>query len=111
MSEPKPRFTIYEVFVQKDQASPHMHVGSVDAGSPADALLLARENFLRRDDAVNIWVVAQDQVHATPYGDPDYFGRTLDRSYRTLQGYSKSNTERWRKYKQNLLGLNELVKD
>jgi ring-1,2-phenylacetyl-CoA epoxidase subunit PaaB len=98
-------FNVYEVFVQKDHASPHLWVGSVDAGSPDDALLLARENFLRREAAVSIWVVLQAQVHRTDYADPDFFAQESDKQYRTLAGYSKANAEKWRKYKKNLLDL------
>lgn len=111
MSEP-PRFVVYEVFVQKDHASPHVWVGSVDAGSPDDALLLARESFLRRDSAISIWVVRQEQVHKTDYEDRDFFARESDKQYRMLNGYNKANAERWRKYKKNLLDLEkDFVKD
>jgi ring-1,2-phenylacetyl-CoA epoxidase subunit PaaB len=51
----------YEVFVQYDHLAHHQHVGSVLAASPDIALQLARENFLRRDKAVNIWVVRKGQ--------------------------------------------------
>lgn len=106
----RPGFHVYEVFVQKDQNSPHVHVGSVDAGSPEDALLLARENFLRRDDAVSIWVVLQEHVNATPYSDPDFFSHG-SKSHRLLQTYSPENTQRWRKYKKQLLTLDDFTKD
>ncbi|HLN60191.1 MAG TPA: hypothetical protein VK464_01475 [Symbiobacteriaceae bacterium] len=105
-------FNVYEVFIQKDHGSPHVWVGSVDAGSHDDALLLARENFLRRDTAVSIWVVRQDQVHRTDYEDQDFFARETDKTYRTLAGYNKVNAEKWRKYKKNLLDLEkDFVKD
>lgn len=107
-----PQFSIYEVFVQKDHASPHVWVGSVDAGSPDDALLMARENFLRRENAVSIWVVLQEQVHGTDYADRDFFARESDKQYRMLSGYNKANAERWRKYKKGLLDLEkDFVKD
>jgi ring-1,2-phenylacetyl-CoA epoxidase subunit PaaB len=105
-------YTIYEVFIQRDHLSPHVWVGSVDAGSPEDALILARENFLRRDPAVSIWVVRQDQVHRTDYADKDFFARETDKRYRMLSGYSKTNAEKWRKYKRALLDLEkDFVKD
>jgi ring-1,2-phenylacetyl-CoA epoxidase subunit PaaB len=105
-------FGIYQVFIQKDHNSPHVWVGSVDAGSPEDALLLARENFLRRDPAVSIWVVRSEAIHATDYSDPDFFANETDRTYRMLSGYSKQNAERWRKYKKNLLDLErDFVRD
>lgn len=108
----KPIFNIYEVFIQKDHASPHIWVGSVAAGSPDDALLLARESFLRRDNAISMWVVRQEHITATKYEETDFFARETDKQYRTLAGYSKQNAERWRKYKKGLLDLErDFVKD
>ena len=105
-------YRIFEVFIQKDHGSPHVWVGSVDAGSPDDALLLARESFLRRDPAVSIWVVEQHRIHRTDYEDRDFFARESDKTYRMLSGYNKANAERWRKYKKNLLDLEkDFVKD
>jgi ring-1,2-phenylacetyl-CoA epoxidase subunit PaaB len=105
-------FAIYQVFIQKDHASPHVWVGSVDAGSPEDAHVLARESFLRRDKAVSIWVVKSEDVHGTDYEDHDFFASESDRTYRMLSGYNKANAERWRKYKKNLLDLEkDFVKD
>lgn len=112
MAENKPIFNVYEVFIQKDHASPHVWVGSVDAGSQDDALLLARENFLRRDKAVSIWVVKQEHIGKTDYEDTDFFARETDKQYRMLSGYNKTNAEKWRKYKRNLLDLEkDFVKD
>lgn len=106
----KIEFAIYEVFTQKDHNSPHVHVGSVDAGSPDDALLLAKENFLRRDPCVNIWVVRKENVHATSYEDADFFARERDISYRLISGY-KSNAEKWRRYMQKPLTIEDFTKE
>jgi ring-1,2-phenylacetyl-CoA epoxidase subunit PaaB len=108
----KPIFNVYEVFIQKDHASPHIWVGSVDAGSPEDAILMARENFLRRDPGVSIWVVKQEQIHRTDYEDRDFFAQESDKQYRMLTGYNKSNAAKWRKYKKGLLDVEQdFVKD
>jgi ring-1,2-phenylacetyl-CoA epoxidase subunit PaaB len=108
----KPIFNIYQVFVQKDHLSPHVWVGSVAAGSPDDALLMARENFLRRDPAVSIWVVKQEDIHGTDYEDKHFFAPVTEKQYRMLSGYNKSNAEKWRKYKKELLDLQkDFVKD
>lgn len=107
----KVRFAVFEVFIQRDHNSTHEHVGSLDAGSPEDAILLAKENFVRRDPCVNIWVVRQDQIHPSSYEDPDLFARELDKSYRTLSGYSKSNAEKWRKYLQKILTIDDVTKE
>ncbi|MCL6631002.1 MAG: phenylacetic acid degradation protein [Alicyclobacillus herbarius] len=101
----------YEVFVQYDHLQHHQHVGSVLAPSPEVALQMARENFLRRERAVNIWVVAKDQIHATAYEDTDFFAQEFDRSYRRVDGYSAENARRWKRFKQRALELEDMVKD
>ncbi len=107
-----PIFNIYEIFIQKDHGSPHVWVGSVDAGSPDDAMILARESFLRRDNAVSIWAVPQAEVYKTDYQDTDFFARETDKSYRATAPLAKSNLVKWRKYKRQLLDLEQdFVKD
>ena len=100
-----PEFQVYEVFVQSTQLSPHTWVGSIDAGSPEDALILAREAFLRREKAVSIWVVPADQIHGTDYEDPDFFAQETDKAYRLTSGYTADNARRWRRYKRELLDI------
>lgn len=92
-------YEAYEVFIQKSQAEHHVHVGSVLAPSPEFALQLARENFLRRDKAVNLWVVRQRDVHATSYADTEFFAREFVRDYREVTGYS-DNARRWKAFKE-----------
>ncbi|MFC4075888.1 phenylacetic acid degradation protein [Salinithrix halophila] len=103
-------YDVFEVFVQKTQADYHVHVGSVVAPSPDVALQTARENFLRRDQGVNIWVVPRGHVYATPYDDPDWFAREMDRKYREPSGYPE-NGRLWRMYRERALKLEEIVED
>lgn len=108
-SEEQGLFDIYEVFVQKSQGDFHTHVGSVVAPSPDHALHMARENFIRREPAVNIWVVPREHVHATPYEEPDFFAREMDRKYREVSGYSE-NGRLWRMFREKALSIEEIVK-
>ncbi|WP_091839468.1 phenylacetic acid degradation protein [Marininema halotolerans] len=104
-------FGVFEVFVQKTQADFHTHVGSVVAPSPDVALMNARENFLRRDLGVNLWVVPRQCVTATPYdSEGDWFAREFDRKYREAGGYPE-NGRLWKMYKEKVLQLEEIVED
>jgi ring-1,2-phenylacetyl-CoA epoxidase subunit PaaB len=103
-------YQAYEVFVQFNQLEHHQHVGSLIASSPDMALQLARENFLRRDQAVNVWVVPKDAIYATPYEERDYFASEFDRSYRRVDGYS-DNARRWKQFRQKSLVIDDLVRD
>jgi 1,2-phenylacetyl-CoA epoxidase PaaB subunit len=51
------------------------------------ALVLAKEQFARRDPCVNLWVAAYADVAATPYGDADMFEPSTDKSYRFGMSY------------------------
>jgi ring-1,2-phenylacetyl-CoA epoxidase subunit PaaB len=103
-------YVSYEVFVQYQQLEHHRHVGSVLAASADVALQLARENFLRRDDAVSIWVAPTSQITMTQHGDADFFAREFDRDYRRVDGYS-DNARRWKAFKQKSLEFEDVVQD
>jgi ring-1,2-phenylacetyl-CoA epoxidase subunit PaaB len=100
----------YEVFIQKSQLDQHIHVGSVLAPSAEMALQIARENFLRREQAVNIWVVHKDHIRSTPYEDEAFFAREFDRKYREVTGYA-DNARRWKAFKERALTLEEIIED
>lgn len=103
-------FNVYEVFAQPSHSEPHRHVGSVLAASPEMALLLAKENHLRREPCINLWVVQREQIHATSYEDPELFAREFSRSWREASGYPE-NARRWQKYRRQPLQIDDLVKE
>jgi ring-1,2-phenylacetyl-CoA epoxidase subunit PaaB len=108
VQQTRPEYGVYEVFVQKTQMDHHVHVGSLLAPSPELALQTARENFLRRDRAVNLWVVPREHVYATPY-EGDFFAREMDRKYREVAGYTE-NGRLWRMFKERALDLEDIVR-
>jgi len=73
---------IYAVFRQDTKNDPHVHVGDVHASDPEMALVLAKEQFARRDPCVNLWVVPFAGIEATSYEDADMFDPAIDKSYR-----------------------------
>lgn len=80
-------WTVWEVFQQDKRGEHHKHVGSIHASDPEMALMLAKENFARRGDCVNLWVVPAHQIFATAYDDADVFVHTTDKRYREPSGY------------------------
>jgi ring-1,2-phenylacetyl-CoA epoxidase subunit PaaB len=100
----------YEVFVQYNSLEHHQHVGSVLAPSADVALHLARENFLRRDKAVNVWVVKKDSIYSSADEPAEFFAAEFDRSYRRVDGYS-DNARKWKVFKQRALHLEDILKD
>lgn len=73
---------IYAVFRQDTKTDPHVHVGEVHATDAEMALVLAKEQFARRDPCVNLWVVPYSGIVATAYSDADLFEPATDKSYR-----------------------------
>ena len=74
----------YEVFQQQNRGDQHVHVGSIHAPNPDMALVLAKEQFGRREQCANLWVVKSQDVHATSYEDSDMFLHAFDKNYREL---------------------------
>ena len=77
----------WHVFRQPKRGEAHVLVGMVHAPDAETALLLAKEQYARREDCVNLWVVRTDQVHATSYEDADMFEFVSDRTYRLTRGF------------------------
>ncbi len=73
---------VFAVFRQDSKTDPHVHVGDVHAHDAEMALMLAKEQFARRDPCVNLWVVPYTAIGATAYDDAEIFDPAIDKSYR-----------------------------
>ena len=90
------QWPVYEVFHQQARGEVHVHVGSIHASDPEMALVLAKEQYARRQACVNLWVVPVDAITASEYEDSDIFERGTDKSYRETWGYKTPKTVRAR---------------
>lgn len=88
------QWKIFEVFHQQARGEPHVHVGSVHASDGPSALMMAKEQFGRRQACVNIWVVPAEAIVATSYEDADMFEHGTDKSYREAFGYQTTKRAR-----------------
>jgi len=77
----------FEVFHQKKRGQQHSHVGIVHANDPDMALLFAKEQYGRRGETANIWVVRTRDVFATDYADSDAFDSAPTKTYREASAY------------------------
>lgn len=77
----------WEIFVQEQRGEHHAHVGTVHAPDAEMALVLAKENYVRRGPCVNVWVVPEAAIAATDYADADMFEHTTDKMYREPAGF------------------------
>ncbi|GEM_PF-1003701 len=73
---------VWAVFVQGRHRDAHVYAGDVHAPDAEMALVLAKENYTRRDPCVNLWVVRADQIHATTRPAAEMFVPATDKSYR-----------------------------
>ena len=89
------QWPIFEVFHQQARGEPHIHVGSIHAPDAEMALLMAKEQYARRQACVNLWVVPASAITATSYADDDIFTRGTDKSYRESWGYKTPKMSRY----------------
>lgn len=85
-------------FHQKKRGEQHVHCGIVHAATPEMALILAKEQYARRRQTSNLWVVKTKDVTATAYDDIDIFATTPEKTYREASDYYCM--DRIRKYQQ-----------
>jgi ring-1,2-phenylacetyl-CoA epoxidase subunit PaaB len=77
----------FEVFQQIKRGMHHQHVGCVHAPSPEIAFLFAKEQYARRGQCVNMWVVKSSDVYATEYEDADIFDSAPEKFHRDPSTY------------------------
>ena len=80
-------FQTYEVFEQKKRCTHHMHVGSVHAPNSELAMMFAKEQYTRRGNCVNLWVVKTSEIFVTQYEDADMFENTPSKLHRDPNSY------------------------
>jgi ring-1,2-phenylacetyl-CoA epoxidase subunit PaaB len=77
----------FEVFHQVKRGMHHQHVGSVHAPTHEMAVLFAKEQYSRRGQCVNLWVVKTSDIFTTEYEDADIFESTVDKTHRDPASY------------------------
>jgi ring-1,2-phenylacetyl-CoA epoxidase subunit PaaB len=81
------QWRIFEVFHQQARGEPHVYVGSVHAPDAESAIIMAKEQYGRRQASVSLWVVPEEAITATNYEDVDMFDHGTDKAYREPWGY------------------------
>ena len=72
------RMPLYEVFVRGKRGLDHIHVGSLHAYDPEQALEYARETYIRRGEGASIWVVESKHINASQESDAESFYDPMD---------------------------------
>jgi ring-1,2-phenylacetyl-CoA epoxidase subunit PaaB len=77
----------YEVFHQKKRGAHHVHVGVVHAPNSEMAMVFAKEQYARRGESVNLWVVRSADIFASSYDDSDIFETVPEKHHREPGAY------------------------
>ncbi|MBO1005673.1 1,2-phenylacetyl-CoA epoxidase subunit B [Pseudogracilibacillus auburnensis] len=97
----------YEVFSKKSNKLPLQHQFSLLAPNKEMALMMAQENFMRREDAIDIWVVAREDIRALTSEEKQVLTKRLDnKDYRNTKGYGYLR-KLWREKEEKLKMLDE----
>lgn len=98
--EDKGHWPTWEVFVQKKSGTQHAHAGIVHAPNAEMALVFAKEQYGRRGQVHNLWVVASAHIHATSEEDANTF-TGQDKQHREAGMYRVKDKIKAFKEKQN----------
>ena len=80
---------LFEVFVRGKRGLDHIHVGSLHAHDPEQALEYARDTYIRRGEGASIWVVESRYIHASQESDAQSFYDPMDdKPYRHATFYT-----------------------
>jgi ring-1,2-phenylacetyl-CoA epoxidase subunit PaaB len=73
----------YEVFLKPDGRDGFRHVGSIEAANDELALVMARENYVRRAEGSGLWLVDRTQI---VIGEEDFLAPNADKPHRHNDG-------------------------
>ncbi|MCF6411103.1 1,2-phenylacetyl-CoA epoxidase subunit PaaB [Pseudalkalibacillus salsuginis] len=99
MSQKDGFYSVYEVFSKKTDKSPLQHQFSLLAPNEEMALIMARENFFRREPVADIWVAKRDNIRMTTQEEREMLKRLNNKEYRETKGYGYLK-KKWRNYQQ-----------
>ncbi|TLS38337.1 1,2-phenylacetyl-CoA epoxidase subunit PaaB [Pseudalkalibacillus caeni] len=88
----------FEVFSKKKDTSPMQYQFSLLAPNHELALVMAKENFFRREPVADIWVVKRSDIRKLTQTEREGL-KKLDKDYRETKGYGYLK-KKWRQYEQ-----------
>ena len=98
----------FEVFSSKSHGDQVQHQFSLLAPNEEIALVMAQENFMRRQPVADIWVVKRSNVRKMTQEEKESLQRLDNKEYRTTKGYGYLK-KKWRHYEQNILDEKEIL--
>ena len=108
MAEEQTFYQEYEVFSKRTPASTFQYQFSLLAPNEEMALVLAQENFMRREPVVDIWIVNRKHIRKMDEEEKLTLRRLDNKEYRTTKGYGYLK-KKWRHYEQEILDEKEIL--
>jgi ring-1,2-phenylacetyl-CoA epoxidase subunit PaaB len=98
----------FEVFSRKTPSSPMEHKFSLLAPNQEIALVMAQENFMRREQVADIWVCKRADIRKMNQEEKQSLQRLDNKDYRTTKGYGYLK-KKWRNFEQKILDEKEIL--
>ena len=98
----------FEVFSKRTPSAAFQHQFSLLAPNKEMALVMAQENFMRREPVVDIWVVNREDIRGMDGEEKMIAFRLDNKDYRTTKGYGYLKNK-WRQYEQQMLDEKEIM--
>ncbi|HEX5564687.1 MAG TPA: 1,2-phenylacetyl-CoA epoxidase subunit PaaB [Sporosarcina sp.] len=108
MAEEKLFYQEYEVFSKRTPSSAFQHQFSLLAPNEEMALVLAQENFMRREPVTDIWIVNRKHIRKMDAAEKLTLRRLDNKDYRLTKGYGYLK-KKWRHYEQEILDEKEIL--
>jgi ring-1,2-phenylacetyl-CoA epoxidase subunit PaaB len=98
----------FEVFSKRTPTASFQHQFSLLAPNKEMALVMAQENFMRREPVVDIWIVNRKDIRGLEGEEKLILGRLDNKDYRETKGYGYLK-KKWRHYEQQMLDEKEIL--
>lgn len=101
-------YEVFEVFSKRSEKTDMQYQFSLLAPNHELALVMAQENFMRREPVIDIWVVKRSDIRKMDEDEKEALKRLDNKEYRNAKGYGYLK-KKWRAYEQNILDENEIL--
>ncbi|MDQ0162998.1 1,2-phenylacetyl-CoA epoxidase subunit PaaB [Aeribacillus alveayuensis] len=108
MEAEKTFYQEFEVFSRRTPTSPLQHQFSLLAPNKEIAIIMAQENFMRREPVVDIWVVNRKDIRSLSQEEKKTLQRLDNKDYRNTKGYGYLK-KKWRHYEQKMFDEKEIL--
>ncbi|NMH70929.1 1,2-phenylacetyl-CoA epoxidase subunit B [Bacillus sp. RO3] len=98
----------FEVFSKRSDGAQMQHQFSLLAPNHDLAMVMAQENFMRREPVSDIWVVKRSDVRMMTPEERESVSRLDNKDYRNAKGYGYLK-KKWRQYEQEMLDEKEIM--